>query len=780
MRNESGKIVHPRPSDEARSRFDNAILRIRKRIEFIIYPSLIILLFVASSAFAQSNPFPEFTGVRVGLGDRYKTGLWTQVEIKIRGGNEMLDGVVSLTVPDGDDISSKVVKPCQVLPGRETTVRFQVRFGRVRSELKAEFLVAGGTKLAAKKTFETSFQTDENHFLEAIEQQPLVVVVGNSTAGVEEAVKLRDAASNDPNLIKSPANEVARVADVERLPVHWCGYEAVDALVICTSDAEMFRKLAPDDARIAALDDWLRMGGRLVFCVGSQADEILNANSALAAFAPGRFESIVTRDQTGPWEQFAGSSTPVPPPKSGEKIQIRCPKLDVSEGIEAREADLPLVVRTPHGLGQIVFVAADIDRPPFSHWNDRGLLVAKLLDFDTKAADETKSDQYGGGYGYNDLSGQLRSSLDKFSGVKVIPFALVALMIVGYILLIGPGDYFLLKKIFRRMEWTWFTFPLVVVAVSLGAYFLAYYLKGDQLRVNQVDLVDVDVATKQLRGATWLNIFSPRMESFDLSLEAREPGGAVAKNASGYFAWFGLPGDGLGGMNPRGGNPPLLQQSYLLWPDSDTMPLGGSSMEGVPIQVWSTKSFAGRWRADAGVVPDAELSETDGDLLGKITNPYDFPLENCIVAHRHWAYKLGTLAPGETKPLNNQDTERSELKTYLTGVQMINDGSDQKTARSVAEPYHMFDDDPHYVLRFMMFYEMSGGRNYVKLSNDYQSFADMSNLLKTGRAILLAGAAKNANESRRGAILLRKDQPLGRNQDTHDVIYRFVFPVKKK
>ena len=85
--------------------------------------------------------------------------------------------------------------------------------------------------------------------------------------------------------------------------------------------------------------------------------------------------------------------------------------------------------------------------------------MAKLLDFRHRPRRRKARRPIRRRYGYTDLSGQLRSSLDKFTGVKVIPFALVAMMIVGYILLIGPGDYFLLKKVFRRMEWTWFTFP---------------------------------------------------------------------------------------------------------------------------------------------------------------------------------------------------------------------------------------------------------------------------------------------------------------------------------
>ena len=62
-------------------------------------------------------------------------------------------------------------------------------------------------------------------------------------------------------------------------------------------------------------------------------------------------------------------------------------------------------------------------------------------------------------YGYNDLAGQLRSALDRFDGVRLVPFWLVAGLIVVYLLLIGPGDYFFLRKLVGRMEWTWLTFP---------------------------------------------------------------------------------------------------------------------------------------------------------------------------------------------------------------------------------------------------------------------------------------------------------------------------------
>ncbi len=62
-------------------------------------------------------------------------------------------------------------------------------------------------------------------------------------------------------------------------------------------------------------------------------------------------------------------------------MAIQAAKLaDIQGIVEAREADLPLIVRTPRGFGQIIFVAADLDQGPLGKWSDRPLLLAKLLD----------------------------------------------------------------------------------------------------------------------------------------------------------------------------------------------------------------------------------------------------------------------------------------------------------------------------------------------------------------------------------------------------------------
>jgi hypothetical protein len=313
------------------------------------------------------------------------------------------------------------------------------------------------------------------------------------------------------------------------------------------------------------------------------------------------------------------------------------------------------------------------------------------------------------------------------------------------------------------MEWTWLTFPLVVALVCVAAYLLAYWLKGDQIRVNQIDLVDVDVASGQMRGATWANVFSPRMESFDFTAEPRGPDGEAMPDARVLMGWLGLPGNGLGGMNPHGNGPSL-------WGDEFQYATDLNAMTNVPIQVWSTKSLTARWNAPSTAYPAAELTEAKRSLSGKITNTLPFPLRDCVLAHGESAYELGTIAPGETVSLG----AAVNLKTFLTRA-VFGEGGHMSQQ---ATPYNTSSKDLGYVLQKMMFYEAAGGRRYTHLTNSYQEFVDLSDLLKTGRAILVTQTPTPAVDGHAGAELLGDGKPLVRKQDQHGTMYRFIFPVK--
>ncbi len=513
-----------------------------------------------AAAGAERERPPELTGIRVGFAGYYKAGLWTPVEIRLRGGSRDLAGRVSVTVADSDGTPCRTTTPeqaCQVRPGQETAVTLMVRFGHRSSSLEAGFEVAG--QAVAARTFQTAAEPDGEHFREALQAQRLLVQLGDQSLGLEEAAGLVKVEGR-------PAAVVARLADAGQLPDRWAGYEAVDTVVLATSRPGVWRKLSGAPARLEALDRWVRLGGRLVLSAGSRAGEVFAPESPLARFAPGRFAGLVPLHQTGALETFARSTSPIPSPAGGP-AGLAVARLAAVEGrVEAAEADLPLVIRTPRGFGQVIFLAADLDQPPLAQWSDRKLLAARLLDL--PAAEPPLEDVApGAAYGYSDLAGQLRSALDQFPGVRRVPFFVVALLALAYLLLIGPGDYFFLRSFARRMEWTWATFPAIVVLFAVGAYVAAYCLKGDRLRIRQVDLIDVDTDGSQ-RGTTWLGLFSPRMETFELAvrprpaegeptagmasttklaLEPLRPDGRAALGADATIGWLGWPARAWGG-----------------------------------------------------------------------------------------------------------------------------------------------------------------------------------------------------------------------------------------
>jgi hypothetical protein len=76
--------------------------------------------------------------------------------------------------------------------------------------------------------------------------------------------------------------------------------------------------------------------------------------------------------------------------------------------------------------------------------------------------------------------------------LRVLPLSLVGLLLFGYVLVIGPGDYFLLGAI-RRRKWTWGLFPAVTVGcawvvVSLAHWYMA--VRDDRAAVTFLDIGD--------------------------------------------------------------------------------------------------------------------------------------------------------------------------------------------------------------------------------------------------------------------------------------------------
>ncbi len=123
-----------------------------------------------------------------------------------------------------------------------------------------------------------------------------------------------------------------------------------------------------------------------------------------------------------------------------------------------------------------------------------------------------------------DVSGNTRQldamlfDLLKPRNMGVIPIQFLILSLVVYILLIGPGDYYVLGW-FKARRFTWILFPLLTVCFSWGMLRLTNYVMGTNDRLSKIRIVDLDQAGKVLREneISLLMYSTPKREQIEVA-----------------------------------------------------------------------------------------------------------------------------------------------------------------------------------------------------------------------------------------------------------------------
>jgi hypothetical protein len=763
-------------------------------------PVLVAMLLAVSATATLAAPpsdAPRITDCRIGWDNQYKVGHWTPMWIDVSGALPVATRI-EVTVPDADGVettftatptadaaraqdSSRHGEP-PVAAGQPLSVLLYVKIGRIRSEVDIA-LVAEGKQLD-RATFQPADAAGGGRILPGLPSTAeLLVTLG--PIDLAEAFPNRETASGEL------AFRNVHLQRVDELPTEWFGYEGIDTLVLATGDLELCRRLAADRKRQAAIDQWVKLGGRMIVLCGRHAPELLAEGQPLAALVPGTFVQTVRLTQTSPLEHFAQSEVPIA--RGGAQGEVVAAQLrDVVGRIDAfaggKPTDLPLVVRAPHGMGELGFVAVDFDAAPLDDWQGRIAFLRTLLRPYTVMGELGNVPQTLVTLGYNDLSGALRQRLGRsFPSVRTITFPVIALLVIGYLVLLGPGDYLLVRR-FARHRWVaWVTFPLLVVLASSGAYWLASAHRGN-VSVNQLELVDVDLTTGTVRGTYWAVLYSPEAKRYDLSLDVRPLSGRQAREHQTLLSWLGLPGSGLGGMHATSVELGIISDGYRFAPKLD-------ALEEVPLLSSSTKSLLARWTVPAIAAPrahsaeaaasatnaedsashssieplvSAQLAEDDeGFLVGSLTNQTGQTLNDVRLLYRGWAYRLGDLPNGRSMSVD-QSTSTIQVKTLIARDAYGPGGGAE------GQPFLADRAQARELLSVMMFYQAAGGHGFAKLLDQYQSYCDFSRLLDLGRAVLVAGGGTP------GSTLVDQTtgKPLRANDDQGNVVYRFILPVE--
>jgi hypothetical protein len=512
-------------------------------------------------------------------------------------------------------------------------------------------------------------------------------------------------------VVESPeegGRRLAGITDVSLLPDRWYGYAAADVVVLATGNDAFVRALLEEKGertRCDALLEWVRRGGRLVVSVGRNHQLVSSLFKEKLPLLNCEIKGSVQRPALPNLILWGGREAQDLQPL--QKVEIACLRpgpgvhTDVIEEADADDAQKrPLIVEGSCGLGRVVLVALDLDAPPFTDWEAQPAFWKKMqanVAPRQPAAAKGQSEE---------LADNLQQKIETYGELPVISFGWVALFLLGYILLVGPLDYFLLKKVFKRLELTWVTFPVVVLTVSVAAYATAYYLKGDELWTNKVDLVDIDLhGPRQVYGTTWFSLFNPRGQAFSVGLEPASPGWSAQPKGEASAALV-APVDAVQRTIP--GSPGLFRRPYEY---------AEGGLRGLPIPVWAARSFVATWRAPVGDVPPVEVEDgelrlsRDGTALaGTLVNHLPVELQSAALFFRGEWLPAGTLLPGqrlEVQSLFERGVPRKTLTEWLQSDSVLAPRDSVAVSEVRSRPAVLAAQDSYKTVKPLMFYSAS-------------------------------------------------------------------------
>jgi len=409
------------------------------------------------------------------------------------------------------------------------------------------------------------------------------------------------------------------------MPPKCSGWDPADAVIWPHPDPS-----GMSAAQQKALTDWVLGGGRLILAPGDSWQAV--AKTFLSDFVPGAVTGLEVTPYLDKLAAYGGAQF-----DGDARMSIAVLKNPVGEVLVWSESR-PLVVRCRMGFGEVIFLAFDPTKSPFARWRGSQAFWENVLALKRPARTESQQSNQQGNYfnpyGSYGVSDTLANSLGEFPKVKPISFTFVVFFLLIYVILIGPVDYFVLKRL-KHLEWTWFTFPAVALVATGIAFWTISSTRTAQIYINQLSVMDWSADGKSERSHDVAVLLSPTNQRYDVTF----------KNAGGELFLMENHRDPYGGM---GGGFNISATTFRM-DDAEDGPVARSLL----IPVWSTRTFSGclRQNAKTNVPFSASLSVVGDHLEGSVTSHALDTLTGVAVIHKTGVYTRGAsggLGPGET------------------------------------------------------------------------------------------------------------------------------------
>ena len=389
----------------------------------------------------------------------------------------------------------------------------------------------------------------------------------------------------------------------------------------------------------SAVSIWVRSGGHLILGVDQPSD--ITGTPWLRELLNTQF-GLIQNLEVGPlirdWLSNAGYPVGAIDEESNTKFLNATPvRLKDGKTLMSFDGET-LIANANRGLGQVTILGFNPEREPIRSWENRAWLWARLADIDSEWFVSEKPPR---DYGRMNVDGLYGMMIDSRQ-VSKLPVIWLILLLITYLVIIGPVDRIWLKRINKQML-TWLTFPIYVIFFSFLIYYIGYRLRAGQLEINELHIVDVLPGDQvALRGRSYASIYSPSNKDYLM-------GGSLAlgafRNESSSFS-------------NGAGNQPLL------------IGLSPGKLEAkARVPIWTSRLFSSEWVSGSEVNIQASVTKQNNDTYQlEILNGLRKPIVGAaFVALQRIVYDESiNITPGERGLLELKRSD-SKVRDVISG-----------------------------------------------------------------------------------------------------------------
>jgi hypothetical protein len=508
---------------------------------------------------------------RVLLNGQARVGSWMAIDIRLKNDGPPINGELRMT--GGAAGRTRFGTLVDIPTQSDKTYRLYAQPPGFGSDLEVG-LVEGASTIATASAEYTVHQVG----------QMLVGVVAEQPG---EIIGDLDLTANRNNL--RPLAIGLQPAD---LPSRVEGWGALDRLIWQDMDSS-----ALDGEQLAALRSWIAGGGRLVIVGGTSGPSSLSAfPDDILPYRPTTTTDVAPSSLAVLLGELPDEATDLPA-LSG--------RLAAGRSLASVGGDVVAAER-PFGTGTVTIVGFD----PTAGWLAGSGAAEGLW------RRVVPSRVPGSALGSDDS--QMVQAASQLPSLALPPIEGLVALLGGYIVLIGPINYLVLRRIDKR-EWAWVTMPALIVAFAAGAYGFGSFLRGSDVIVNEVAIVRGAPGATEGLAQAYYGVFSPTRSAY----QVRVPGGALLSTP--ISADFGGAQPGVDGLDVLQGDPSRIRDLGVGFGSLRT--IRAESAVSVPL-----------------VLADIRLE--DGRLKGTITNQSSEVIQEPAVVLGGSVARLDDLQPG--------------------------------------------------------------------------------------------------------------------------------------